>query len=176
MIIQLTTTQWLALSPAVKSKLKELFAIPRSEGTQMIDNRVLSDGHNHRDLARITVEAMQNYTGNKKQKDFFKLFEATLAKVEEEINPVVDAPAAPAPVVVAKPAEELYLEHNGKTYKLTEVPTPSAPQVAAQTPLYGAAQAQQNAATVKASAGAGKAAGKRTTRRSGTPGGKAKGK
>lgn len=165
MLIQLTTTQWLALSPEVKAKLKEIFGIPRSEGTHMMDGRVLSDGHTHRDLERISVGAMQNYTGNKKQEDFYKLFEQVLAQVEAELAP----PAAPVvvgeAVVIAKPAEELFIEHNGKTYKLTEVaPAPAAQVVAASTTLYPPAPQTPLVVNIPAAAGANKGAGKGTTR------------
>lgn len=138
MLIQLTTTQWLALPAPVKARLKEVFHIKRSEGTHMIDSRVLSDGHTHNDLLAISVAAMQEYTGEKKITEFYALFEKVLAQVEAELAPTTKAAVTENTVVVlAKPTEELTIEHNGKTYKLTEVAPASVPQVAPNAPLYG---------------------------------------
>lgn len=175
MLIQLTQTQWLALSAPVKARLKEIFAIPRSEGTHMVDNRVLSDGHNHRDLSLITIEKMQDYLGHprKEGEPFYDVFEQVLARVEYELTP------PPTPVqeatVIVKPAEELFIEHNGKTYKLTEVVQGAQPQVAPNAPLY---PAPTNGPLTPAlvPTGAGKKTGKGVTRGGGKGRGAAKAK
>lgn len=121
-------------------KLKGLFGINRSQGTVMQDNTVLSDGHTHNDLLAISVEKMQDYLGVKKEKDFYKLFEGTLAKVEEELHPTALVSAGVpegVTVVLAKPVEEMFIEHNGKTYKLTEVvAAPAESKVADNSPVY----------------------------------------
>lgn len=174
MLIQLTTTQWLALPMPIRMKLKEIFGIPRSQGTQLQDNVVLSDGHTHRDLERISIEAMQNYTGNKKQLDFYKLFEQVLAQVDAELAPAPPAPVQGEAVVITKPAEELFVEVNGKTYKLTEVTAAPAPQVVAPAaPLYPTASNPPLVVTIPAAAGASKTPGKGAAK-GGGKGGKAK--
>ena len=69
----------------IRMKLKELFSIPRSEGTFVENNRVISDGHNHKDLAYINVDNMQKYL-NTDVKDFWQLYSMTLEKVYSEVN------------------------------------------------------------------------------------------
>lgn len=128
MLIQLNTTQWLALPMEVRMKLKDLFGIPRSTGTVLQDNTVLSDGHTHADLSRISVEAMQEFVG-KKEKDFYKLFDLTLIKLAQK-----PPEAAVADEVKPQVTQELLIEHNGKTYKLVEV-TPTT-KVDGAAPLY----------------------------------------
>lgn len=123
MLIQLTTTQWLQLPVPVRMKLKEIFAIPRSEGSIVQDNVQTSDGYNHRDLANITVEKMQAYTKTDEQ-DFYKLFETTLSLLTDEMVKETAIPfeTSVPPGVQVQTTEELFITHNGKTYKLTEVP------------------------------------------------------
>lgn len=95
---QLTTTQWLALPADVKTRLKELFAIPRSAGTQVNDNVVTSDGYTHADLAHITIDKMLDYLGYlppeeegelSKEVDFFNIFHDVLDKIDGELHPVI---------------------------------------------------------------------------------------
>lgn len=83
---QLTIPQWLSLPPELKSRLKEIFAIPRSTGAQIMDNKVLSDGHTHEDLAHITVEKMQKFLSCKEgdSEDFWDLFHEVLVKLNKE--------------------------------------------------------------------------------------------
>lgn len=160
----------------VRSQLKQVFGIPRSEGTRIEDNRVMSDGHTHRDLSVVTVERMQEYLKNPKQSDFFKLFEQVLSKVEEEQFIAIERQhqqSVSAPIV-AKPVEELFMEHNGKTYKLTEV-TPSA-DVAPNAPLYPQAPLQPAQVPVAPGAVANKDAGKGAAKRGGGKGRSAKSK
>lgn len=172
MIIQLTTTQWLGLPMDVRTRLKEVFGIPRSEGARIEDNRVMSDGHSHRDLSVVTVERMQEYLGNPRQKDFFKLLDQVLSKVGDELALTSTALPPSDAVVIAKPVEELFIEHHGKTYKLTEV-TPDA-AVPSNAPLYPQAPLQPAQQPVTAGAGTGKGAGKTITRRGGGKGSRTK--
>lgn len=58
---QLNTHEWLELPLPIRFKLIELFNIPRSSGTLVQDNTVISDGYTYKDLAHITVEKMQKY-------------------------------------------------------------------------------------------------------------------
>lgn len=111
----------------------------------MQDNVVLSDGHTHNDLLAITVDKMQEFLHEKKEEDFYKLFELTLARLEKKTEPQ----AAPAEAVKVVQTEEMFITHNGKTYKLTEVTTPQ-PEVAANAPLYTQGpKAPESAAPVK---------------------------
>ena len=97
---QLTTTQWLSLPIDVRQVLIKTFGIPRSEGSQVMDGKVIvSDGHNHRDLAVITVGRLRAFIGtpdvhNAKpdsEFDFVTLFNTALDKIELTLAPVQPA-------------------------------------------------------------------------------------
>lgn len=119
MLIQLNQTQWLALSMPVRMRLKEIFNIPRSQGTVVQDNVVLSDGHTHPDLARITIEAMKGFTGSS-ETEFFTLFEKVIEKIEsEKVAQKIETRAVPKPL-------------HEKTFKLVEVEN----EIKADAPLY----------------------------------------
>lgn len=109
---QLVIPQWLALSMPVRLHLKKVFGIPRSEGTNVVDGRVVSDGHTHPDLAHITVPAMQAYVKSD-EPDFYVLFSMVLTKAEGELYvPDITRVNVPAPIT---------LKVGGKTFIATEV-------------------------------------------------------
>lgn len=96
---QITIPQWLALPIEVRTRLKAIFNIPRSKGTELLDNKVVSDGHTHPDLARITLEAMKEYLNAgpvSEDDDFFAVLNAVLNKVTNDIE--VEKANTPAPV------------------------------------------------------------------------------
>jgi len=80
---------WLGLSKETRLKLAELFDLSRSTFTHVEGNTVVSDGYSLRDLAGITKEKMQEYTGETHD-DFYKLLEATIEKLTA---PSVETPA-----------------------------------------------------------------------------------
>ncbi len=80
---QITIPQWLQFPSEVRLKLIKIFEIPKSEGTYVVDKTVVSDGHNHDDLAHITVEKLQFFTESKEE-NFFTLMELALSKIYEE--------------------------------------------------------------------------------------------
>ena len=114
---QLVIPQWLALPMPVRLHLKKIFGIPRSEGTNLVDGRVVSDGHNHYDLAHITVPAMQLYLDSD-EADFHKLFAMTLEKAEGELAPAPTNAEVGKHIDAPKP---IMLSVGGKTYVATEV-------------------------------------------------------
>lgn len=140
MQIQLTTSQWLALPAEIKAKLKQTFNIPRSGGSRIEDNRVMSDGHEHRDLAVITTAAMQTYLAldlNPEQ-EFYGLFDAVLDKIHADTkNEVTEGGAdqtAPVPEIVFSFGDKLYraVEIGAAPANATVQPLyPTAPQEAA---------------------------------------------
>jgi len=79
----MTIPQWLELPYPVRSRLKIVFGIPRSAGTEVHNNIVISDGHTHLDLAHITVEAMQDFL-KVKEADFHILLNRTIEKIWNE--------------------------------------------------------------------------------------------
>ena len=117
---QLTTTQWLSLPGDVRQVLIKTFGIPRSEGSQVMDGKVIvSDGHNHRDLAVITIGRLRAFIAepdvhNEKpdsEFDFVQLFNRALDKIELTLAPVQPANEA---VHVLSPES---INVNGVEYK-----------------------------------------------------------
>lgn len=82
---QVTIPQWISLPYSIRLRLQHMFRIPRSSGTEVMDGTVITDGHTHEDLKHISVDAMQAYIGSE-SRDFYSLFEATVGKVEAELE------------------------------------------------------------------------------------------
>lgn len=86
---QITIPQWLELPMNVRLKLKKIFNIPKSTGCEVHNNIVVSDGHTHKDLAHVTLQKMQAYTGSTST-DFYELLNNTINIVyndyQKEIN------------------------------------------------------------------------------------------
>lgn len=94
---QITIPQWLSLTIETRQRLKELFSIPRSSGSQVNDGVVVSDGHTHEDLKRVSIEAMVKYLNGVsvvkgdegylgEELGFYPLLELVLEKVIKEQN------------------------------------------------------------------------------------------
>ncbi len=82
MEIQVSVHDWLALPMRVRLKLREVFAIPKSQGTIVENNTVKSDGTTFNDLQHITLEKMKAYLGT--DGDFVELFNLCVEKLAEE--------------------------------------------------------------------------------------------
>lgn len=90
---QLTIPQWLELPPYIRMKLAKLFNIKRSTGAEVHNNVLVSDGHTHKDLATVTVEKMQEYTG-RDTTDFYELLNLTIGKVYDEYESDINSKVA----------------------------------------------------------------------------------
>ncbi len=88
---QLTIPQWLELPQAVKHKLITVFKIPKSQGCSIVNNSVVSDGHTHKDLAVVSILAMQTFLGKEDEKDFWTLLTATVECVENLVDAELEA-------------------------------------------------------------------------------------
>lgn len=88
MEIYLYPVEWLKVPMEIRVKLKEVFNIPRSKGTVIEDNRVMSDGHTIEDLQAVTIEKMQNYLDSE-ETDFVQLFNKCVQRIEDEIEPEI---------------------------------------------------------------------------------------
>lgn len=94
----LSVLEWLKLSTETRSKLSEIFQIPKSRGAQIETmgetSVVKSDGTTHEDLQAITVEKMQLWLKDESTSDYLTLFNAVINKLEEdkelEVGPVID--------------------------------------------------------------------------------------
>lgn len=83
--IQLSVHDWLQLPVEVRIKLKEIFGIPKSEGTLIEGNVVKSDGHTYKDLSAITLEKLQKFL-HRDDEDFAVLINAAIDKVKADLE------------------------------------------------------------------------------------------
>lgn len=82
----MTPSQWLSLDYPIRAKLVEIFNVQRSSGTQVIDSRVVSDGHTYDDLQAINVESMQAYLQTTVE-DFYSLLNKVVDQINAELTP-----------------------------------------------------------------------------------------
>ena len=85
MNIQLSTHDWLEQPMEIRVKLREIFSIPRSQGTILENNTVKSDGTTYQDLSVLTAEKMQEYIGG--EGDFHSLFLRVIEKIKLDLTP-----------------------------------------------------------------------------------------
>jgi len=83
----LSVPEWLKLPLEIRLKLAEIFEIPKSKGAQVevqgAHTIIQSDGYTHDDLQAITIQKMQELL-NSRSTDFVLLFNAVIAKLEED--------------------------------------------------------------------------------------------
>lgn len=92
MNIQLSVADWLELPIEIRNTLRELFDIPKSKGTIVESNTVISDGTTYEDLASLTVEKMQEYLNTTDSTDFKDLFDRVTALIET--SQIVETPTS----------------------------------------------------------------------------------
>lgn len=86
---QMTPFEWLQLPTEAKNLFKEIFKIPRSAGTIVIGDQVISDGHTNEDLSRVSLLSLQEYL--KTIDDHWdNLLKLTINKMERTKNGEVD--------------------------------------------------------------------------------------
>jgi hypothetical protein len=71
---QVSVPQWLSIPVEVRIKMRKLFSLPRSEASHVtiggFESKTNSDGHTAKDLSVITLEKLQEFTGDQSS-DFF---------------------------------------------------------------------------------------------------------
>ncbi len=90
---------WLEVPMQVRMKLREVFQIPKSQGSLVEGNVVKSDGTTYKDLEAITVEKMQAFMETE-ETDFITLFHASINKIQTSLEAENPAPVKPDPTVV----------------------------------------------------------------------------
>jgi ribosomal protein S13 len=83
---QIFPAHWLPLSHEMREHLAKVFGVGRSASTEIVDNRIVSDGRSVSDLSHITKEKMQEYV-NDKEESFSRLWELVQSKALGELNP-----------------------------------------------------------------------------------------
>lgn len=95
---QIFPAHWTHLSHDVREHLAKVFGIGRSAGTEIVDNRIISDGRSVNDLKAVTKEKMQEYLNGSKEEVFARLWELSTSKAMGEVSPAKDIKAV-APIV-----------------------------------------------------------------------------
>lgn len=80
----LSISIWVALPTETRYRIRDLFAIPRSQHVFVDDGRLMTDGTTPQDFQTLTIEKMQSFLQSDST-DFYKLFDLTVAKVQEDI-------------------------------------------------------------------------------------------
>lgn len=78
---QLTPFEWLQLPQEARTLFKETFKIPRTGGSIVVDNRVISDGHTIEDLGAVSLKSLQEYLGTTED-HWDRLLQLTINKME----------------------------------------------------------------------------------------------
>ncbi len=82
----LTVLQWLGLPMKIRTKLAEMFEIPKSSYTTVEDNVVTSDGYSTADLLAITPEKCKQFLNSsyKSENNLMVLLGTIVKKLMEE--------------------------------------------------------------------------------------------
>lgn len=73
---------WMSLSKETRNKLAVIFSVPKTGVVEVINDTVLTDGHNNTDLEVITLDNLKAYTGQLKG-TFSELWEMAIIKASE---------------------------------------------------------------------------------------------
>ena len=81
----LSLGSWVSLPNEVRWRIRNIFNIPRSGVSDVVDFRIVSDGTTHEDIKVLTAPKMQEYLGTKEQ-DFHRLFDLVVARVIDQMS------------------------------------------------------------------------------------------
>ena len=85
----LSVSQWLELPMNIRLRMRDIFAIPRSEGSSVRDGQVTSDGHTYRDLFAVSLEKMQAFLSDG-DKNYYSLFQKIINRLSSEEKLSID--------------------------------------------------------------------------------------
>lgn len=106
---QVYPAHWIHLPHEVREHLAKIFDVRRSGPTEIVDNKIISDGRMPADLKSITKEKMQEYLLKSKEEDFMRLWELTLSKARGELHPP-QLIATPTHKPVEKPVDSVDIQ------------------------------------------------------------------
>lgn len=81
----LSMHMWISLTQEQRTRIRNLFRIPRSSYVLVNDGVVETDGTTVEDFKHLTLEKMQEYLKDDST-DFHKLFDKVIARVQDEIE------------------------------------------------------------------------------------------
>lgn len=79
---------WMLLDKDIRIYLATVFEIPMTGVREIIDDRIISDGHSNADLMAITLEKMTSYIGS--EETFPRAWEITCSKAKGELHPAIN--------------------------------------------------------------------------------------
>jgi hypothetical protein len=83
---QIFPAHWVPLPQDIREYLAKTFGLSRSVSTEIVDNRIVSDGYGVNDLKGITKEKMQEFLLGSKEESFARLWELTLSKANSDVH------------------------------------------------------------------------------------------
>jgi hypothetical protein len=95
---------WMLLDKPIRLHLVTTFEIPMTGVREIIDDRVITDGHSNEDLKAISLEKMTTYIGS--EETFPRAWEITCSKAKGEVYPPINLPTQVIPMA-DEPKEEL---------------------------------------------------------------------
>ena len=105
--VQVSVEDWLKLPMITRVKLREIFAIPKSQGALVEGSVVKSDGTTYYDLQAITVGKMQLYLEDPTVDDFVQLFNGCVEKIQQIDKELEPAKVDPKQVILDEWASRL---------------------------------------------------------------------
>lgn len=86
---QLVPYEWLQFPPEIKSLFKKWFNIPRTGGSMVVGDKVISDGHTIEDLSVVSLKSLQSFL-HTDDDHWDNLLKMTINKMENYIddNPI----------------------------------------------------------------------------------------
>lgn len=85
----LSTAIWLQLKPETRAIIAKTFEISKSGNTEVVDNRVVSDGYTVNDLMGITIEKLKAFTNNNSN-DFYFQFTKVVNFIEGKKPTIIE--------------------------------------------------------------------------------------
>jgi hypothetical protein len=93
------------LDKPIRTYLAIVFEIPMTGVREIIDDRIICDGHSNADLMAVTLDKMIAYIGS--EETFPRAWELTCMKAKSDLNPPVNLP----PVIqMADEPKEIFTE------------------------------------------------------------------
>lgn len=109
MMQAITPPIWLSIKPETRNKLRQDLGIPRTGGTEVWGNRIVSDGTTQQDLNTITVQKLQDYLDYAESDDLLNLLDLAVRSIENELED--------KPEEVPQEPEKFYCELCDRNFK-----------------------------------------------------------
>lgn len=107
---------WMQLEKKVREHLIGVFGLMRTGITEIVDDRVITDGYSNEDLKVITLAKMNEYIGSE-ETDLLHAWAVTCSKAKYELNPPPIDISTPVSVETTEIKFPTNSKQNGTTKK-----------------------------------------------------------